>query len=72
MPYSNVLEAEPSSQELLEVESSLHIVTRPCLDSYDSGPECSLDHLRELFKLLEVDDHELDGYVFDDSPLHVA
>ena len=62
MSYSNVLEAEPS----------LRAETKPHPDSFDSGLECSLDHLRELFRLLEVEDHELDGYVFDDSSLHVA
>jgi hypothetical protein len=60
--FSNVLEAEPS----------LLMETKPRLDSYDSGRECSLEHLRELFRLLEVEDHELDGYVFDDFSLHVA
>ncbi len=62
MPYSNVLEAEPT----------LLMETKPPLDSYDSGRECSLEHLRELFRLLDVEDHDLDGYVFDDSSLRVA
>lgn len=72
MPYSNVLETESSFDNALEVELSFHTETKPRLDTYDSGPECSLDHLRELFRLLEVEDHDLDGYVFDDSPLHLA
>ena len=62
MSYCNVLEAE----------SCLHTETKPRLDSYDSGEECSMDHLRELFRLLEVEDHDLDGYLFDDFSLHVA
>lgn len=62
----DVLEAEVSVERLLNVE------IRPHLDSFDSGQECSLDHLRELYRLLEAEYQEFDGYVFDDSCLRVA
>lgn len=66
MPDSDVLEAEVSVERLLKVE------IRPHLDSLDSGQECSMDHLRELYRLLEAEYQELDGYIFDDSTLRVA
>ena len=62
MPSSTVAEAECFLQGEL----------KPRLDSYDSGRECSLAHLLELYRLVEVEEHELDGYVFDDSCLRVA
>lgn len=62
----DVLEAEVSVESLLRVE------IRPHLDSFDSGQECSLDHLRELYRLLEAEAQELDGYIFDDTCLRVA
>ena len=61
MPYAEVLEVE-----------TYHPQIRPVLESYDSGQECSLEHLRELYRLLEAEDHALDGYVFDDSCLGTA
>ena len=64
MPYSSVLEAE------IEQESLVQTLIRPRLESFDSGPEFSLEHLRELYKMLDVE-HDLDGYVFDDSCLRV-
>lgn len=66
MPAIDVLEAEVSVERLLKVE------IRPQVDSFDSGQECSLDHLRELRKLLEAEYQEFDGYIFDDSCLRVA
>lgn len=45
---------------------------QPRPDSYDSGPECSLAHLLTLYRLVEEEKRELDGYVFDDSCLHIA
>ena len=62
MPYS----------ALLDVEFTAPTVKKPRLESLDSGPECSLSHLLQLYKLVEVEDHELDGYVFDDCCLHVS
>ncbi len=62
MPYTEVLEAETCA----------HADIKPHLKSFDSGQECSFDHLRELYSLLEVEDQELDGYVFDDTCLRVA
>jgi hypothetical protein len=65
MPYSGVFEEEISIQTVLEVE------TKPHPDSLDSGQECSLEHLRQLYKLLDAENHELDGYIFDDTCLRV-
>lgn len=66
MPDSDVLQTEVSVESLLEIE------IRPHLDSLDCGQECSLDHLLELYKLLEAEYQELDGYIFDDSCLRVV
>jgi hypothetical protein len=48
--------------------------TRPRLTSYDSGQECSLEHWLGLIKLVEreAQDHDLDGYVFDDACFSVS
>ena len=62
MQYSN----------LLEVELTAPTEKKPRLESLDSGPECSLKHLLQLYRLVEIEDHELDGYVFDDSCLRVS
>ena len=64
MPYSSVLEAEISEETVVQT------LMKPRLESFDSGPEFSLEHLRDLFKLMEVE-HDLEGYVFDDSCLRV-
>jgi hypothetical protein len=48
---------------------------KPCLNSYDSGQECSLAHWLEVCRLIEVvetEDRELKGYVFDESCLLVS
>jgi len=39
---------------------------RPFLVSFDSGHECSLEHWLELSWLVEHEDDELEGYVFED------
>jgi hypothetical protein len=64
MPYSVVrdLVAPPHAQE------------KPILSSYDSGQECSLTHWLEvcrLVELVEIEDRELKGCVFDDSLVSV-
>lgn len=56
---------------LLEVEAFVPKEEKPELESLDSGPECSLAHLLKLYRLVECEDHELDGYVFDDASLGV-
>ena len=66
VPYADVLEAEISIEPILET------VIKPRPESFDSGPEFSLDHLRNLYKLVEAEYGDLDGYVFDDSCLRVA
>jgi hypothetical protein len=53
------------------MEYSLEVETRPRPDSYDSGHECSLGHLLEVYRLVEIEDHELDKYMFDDTCLRV-
>ncbi len=47
---------------------------KPNLTSYDSGQECSVEHWLEicrLVELVEIEDHELKGCVFDDSLVSV-
>ena len=39
---------------------------RPFLTSFDSGPEFSLDHWLEVSRLVEREQEELKGYVFED------
>jgi hypothetical protein len=60
------------SSSLLDMEYSLEAEKKPRPDSYDSGHECSLGHLLEVYRLVEIEDHELDKYVFDDTCLRVA
>jgi hypothetical protein len=69
VPYSDVLEVET---DVLEAKTFLKVETKPQLDSLDSGHEFSLAHLLELYRLVEAEDRERDGYVFDDSCLRVA
>lgn len=45
---------------------------RPHLDSHDSSHEFSLNHLLEVITLVEREEFDLDGYVFDDSCLFVS
>jgi len=42
------------------------------LVSYDSAEEFSLAHLLQLYQMVEHDQREEDGYVFDDTCLNVA
>jgi hypothetical protein len=46
--------------------------SKPRLTSYDPSPEFSVAHCLELIKLVETDDREPQGYVFDDSCLLVS
>jgi len=66
MPVVNVLDAEVSSEAIRRTE------TRPRPASYDSGEEFSVDHLRELYRLLEFENHELEQHVFSNSCLYGA
>ena len=57
------------------VDVSLRAQCKPHLTSLDSGQECSLAHLEEVFKIVEIadfDDRELKGYIFDDSCLLIS
>jgi hypothetical protein len=66
VPYSNILEEEISSDDILQS------LLNPLPKSFDSAPEFSFEHLHELRKLVEAEDPELNGYIFDDSCLRVA
>lgn len=47
---------------------------RPRLSSLDSGQECSVEHWLELCRLVElveIEDRELKGFVFEDSLVSV-
>jgi hypothetical protein len=46
--------------------------SKPHLASYDSSQEFSLAHWLELIKLVEREDREPQGYVFDDACLHIS
>jgi len=61
-----------SSSILLDSELSREVQNKPRAYFYDSDQECSLQHLLELYTLFETEEHELDGYVFDDTCLRVA
>jgi hypothetical protein len=45
---------------------------RPSLNSLDCSHEFSLDHLLEVITLVEKEEFDLEGYVFDDSCLFVS
>lgn len=54
---------------------SPQIQCKPSLISHDSGEECSLAHLLEVLRLVELveeEDGELKSTVFDDSLLLVS
>jgi hypothetical protein len=46
--------------------------SEPHLTSYDPSPEFSVAHWLELIKLVERDDREPQGYVFDDACLRLS
>ncbi|MGA2730042.1 MAG: hypothetical protein ABSE96_19710 [Terracidiphilus sp.] len=46
--------------------------SKPHLGSYDPSPEFSLSHWVELIRLVENEDREPKGYVFDDACLHIS
>jgi len=50
---------------------SPQIERKPVLISFDSSHEFSLAHHLELYLLVEKEDRELKGYVFDDELLEV-
>jgi hypothetical protein len=56
-------------------DASLNAQRKPHLTSLDSGQECSLAHLEEVCRIIELaefDDRELKGYLFDDSCLLIS
>jgi len=57
---------------VLEPIHTVQVDSKPRLTSHDSGHECSLEHWLEVCKLVEKEDFDLDGYVFDDSCLFVS
>lgn len=46
--------------------------SKPCVTSFDSSHECSLEHWLEVHTLVEQEDSDLDCYVFEDSCLFVS
>lgn len=66
MPYSAILDEEISP------ETFLPYANRPRPESYDSAEEFSLEHWRQVRKLVEAEDPELNGYLFDDSCVNAA
>lgn len=61
MQYSPVLDpAHPPQAE-----------GKPRLSSFDSGQEFSLERLLAVYKLVEHENFDLEGYVFDETCLHV-
>jgi hypothetical protein len=44
---------------------------KPRLTSFDSGQEFSLERLLATYKLVEREDFDLEGYVFDETCLRV-
>lgn len=71
MSFPSVLEPMPV-EPAVKPRVELQLQTKPHLESLDSGEECSFSHLVRLYELLEIEDQEVDRYVFDDSCLHVA
>jgi hypothetical protein len=53
----------------LEMASPLLETIRPSLTSHDSSQECSLEHWLEVRKLVNAEDPDFSGYVFDDALL---
>jgi hypothetical protein len=45
---------------------------KPQLISFDSTQEFSLEHVLEVCRLVEIEDHEPEGYVFEDESLMVS
>ena len=61
-----------SFPEIAGPKINLDPVQRPHLDSLDSGEDFSLAHFTQVYLAVEIADHELDRYPFDDSCVHVA
>jgi hypothetical protein len=61
-----------SSSIILDSDLSRDVQNKPRPGASDSGQACSLQHMLELYPLVKTNDHALDGYVFDDTCLHVA
>jgi hypothetical protein len=68
---STVLGPEVPSQAAGPIPSP-ESQSKPHLKSLDCGQECCLAHLLELYKLLDREDPELKGYVFDDECLGIS
>lgn len=66
VPYSTILEEDMCR------ETTLQSVMSPRPESFDSSEEFSLEHLSQLYKLVEAENQEMCGYLVDDSYLRVA
>ena len=65
MPTLELIHSETVEQ------TNLQTGIRPHITSFDSGQEFSLEQLKALYNLLQSEDEELDGLVFDDACLRV-
>jgi hypothetical protein len=59
-------DVDPAPRSLPEPQSKPHPM------SFDCGQECCLAHLLELYRLVQKEDPELKGYVFDDECLGIS
>jgi hypothetical protein len=66
VPYTHVL--EPG----ILPESLLQTFLKPCPGTFDSAHEFSLYRYLEVRRMVEAEDEELSGYVFDDSCLLIS
>ena len=57
---------------LIHSDSLVLIDSKPSPDSFDSAHEFSLARLLEVYRLVNLEDEELEGYVFDDECLYVS
>ena len=45
--------------------TEMQVRIKPYLESYDSGEECSLSHLVQLYELVEIEDQKPNCCAFD-------
>lgn len=56
---------------VLEPVHPPHAKERPRVSSFDSGQEFSLERLIATYKVVEREDSDLEGYVFDETLLFI-
>lgn len=74
MPYSTLLDSDPQieAEHWGLPESLTPLDAKPLLESLDSAHEFSLERFLEVYRMVEFEDAEVHGYVFDDTILHAA